>query len=98
MIKKLKKFIARLYDLPNAYRVLDVMDRAGCDIECPNEEWELWQIKPKWYVTEDDAKDLQEICLFGGQYKERSALATFIVYKIFFRCFREGSRIRKNWV
>ena len=95
-MKKVRKWIARLYDLPNAYRVLDIMDRAGCDIECV-EDMEMWRIKPKWYVAEDEAKDLQRICLFKGQYKERSSLGQFLFYRVFFRQFREGCRIMKDW-
>lgn len=30
---KFYKLMARVYDLPNAFRVIDIMDQAGCDIE-----------------------------------------------------------------
>ena len=60
----IKRLIARVFDIRNAFRVLDIMDKCGCDIDRAtnvSEDYpESWIIKPKWYVTEQDAKDLQK--------------------------------------
>ena len=76
---KIKRLLARISDLPNAYRVLDIMDNAGCDIEPITDRY--YRIKPKWYVSKQDAEDLQSIVLFKRQYKKRSN----IWYMIFHR-------------
>ena len=96
-MKTIRRWIARLYDLPNAYRVLDIMDNAGSDIECIA-DMEMWQIKPKWYVTEEEAKDLRKICLHKAQYRKRSDIANFVMYHMVFRNVREGARILKTWI
>lgn len=88
----IKKLVARLFDLPNAYRVLDIMDEAGCDIEQISEN--KWEVKPKWYVSKADAEDLQKIVLFKAQYKTRYPLW----YKLVFNEFREGCRILGSWM
>ena len=48
---KIKSIIAKILDLPNAYRVLEIMDMAGCDIEEIEPYSDKYRIKPKWYVT-----------------------------------------------
>lgn len=89
-MRRIKRFIARVYDLPNAYRVLDIMDECGVDIE---EKYNnRWAVCPKWYLSEKDAKDLQTICLFKRQYKKRSVL-----WKAFFKIYRGGYRILNSW-
>ena len=94
---RFKQFIARIYDIPNAFRVLDIMDKCGCDIERADNygiiTHKSWRIKPKWYVTEQEAKDLQEIILFKQQYRRRSKLWN----KLFFRHFRYGCRPPWCW-
>ena len=79
----IKRLLARISDLPNAYRVLDIMDNAGCDIEpiTNMNHRTYYRIKPKWYVSKQDAEDLQSIILFKRQYKKRSN----IWYMIFHR-------------
>lgn len=92
-MRRIKRFIARVYDLPNAYRVLDIMDEAGgCDIEevLPGR----WNIYIKRYISKEDAEDLRHICLHNRQFKKRSPLWN----KLFFRNFRYGCRVLKNWV
>lgn len=95
-MRTLKRLLSRIYDLPNAFRVLDIMDRAGCDIEPVESEGfppaKYWKIKPKWFVAEDDAKDLQKI-LLGYQIKRRSPFWT----KFVFRSFRAGCRPLHFW-
>lgn len=91
-MKKLKRLLAIIYDLPNAYRVLEIMDNCGCDIEKVSEDYDYWKIKPKWYVTEKEAKDLQTIVLFNMQYRKRNRLWNYI-----FRSFREGYRPLAKW-
>lgn len=90
----LMKKLARLYDLPNAYRVLDIMDKAGCDIvEVGKDEW---RIDPKWYVSEEEAKDLERISLHHYNYRERNKL-----WEKVFQGYRFDSkyypRIMKDW-
>lgn len=90
-----KQFVARVYDLPNAYRVLDIMDKAGgCDIDRVEDLPDHWHITLKRYLPEQDARDLQTITLFDRQYKHRSPLWN----KLFFSHFRDGVRILKNWI
>ena len=103
MVRRLKKLVARLWDLPNAYRVLDIMDAAGCDIEKVDDrisydEGECWRIKPKWYVSKKDAEDLRMVCLHGHQYRKRNRFEKWIVFRVFFRDYREDCRIKKDWV
>ena len=82
----IKGILARISDLPNAYRVLDIMDNAGCDIE---EAWQngYYRIKPKWFVTKQEAEDLRTIVLFKQHYKKRSK-----IWYIIFHNIRKGYR------
>lgn len=73
----IKRLLARISDLPNAYRVLDIMDNTGCDIE--EITTDHYRIKPKWYVTKQEAHDLRTIILHKEHYKKRNNLW----YKIF---------------
>lgn len=88
-MKKRSKFIQtlkRISDIPNAFRVLDIMDNAGCDIE-ETDYKNKYRIKPKWYVTEQEAKDLRTIVLHKQHYKKRSNLWYLIFHNI-----RKGCR------
>ena len=82
----MKKFLAKISDIKNAMRVLEIMDECGCDIEYV-EESDGWEIKPKWYVSKKDAEDLQEIILHKQHYCKRSKL-----WNIIFPNIREGCR------
>lgn len=82
---KIKRLLAKISDLPNAYRVLEIMDNAGCDIEERRKGY--YVIKPKWYVTEQEAKDLKTIVLFKQHYKKRNK-----IWHIIFHNVREGYR------
>lgn len=88
-MKKRSKFIQtlkRISDIPNAFRVLDIMDNAGCDIEetdCKGK----YRIKPKWYVTEQEAKDLRTIILYKEHYKKRNN-----IWYLIFHSIRKGYR------
>ena len=62
----MRKLLKKISDLKNAYRVLEVMDKAGCDIEQVSNMNGYYKLKPKWYVSERDAKDLQKIVNVGG--------------------------------
>lgn len=68
MILSIKKFFARIADIPNALRVLEIMDKCGCDIEKVTgnglDECDYWRIKPKWYVSQKEAEDLRKIILY----------------------------------
>ena len=87
----MKRFLAMLSDIKNAMRVLEIMDKCGCDIEKETRDGlgdgDYWNIIPKWYVSEKDAKDLQEIILHKQHYCKRSKL-----WKIIFPNIREGCR------
>ena len=81
----MRKFLRRLSDLPNAYRVLDIMDKAGCDIEevitrnCSI----YYRIKPKWWVSKKDAEDLRKIVLYKDIFsKQTFTAATFNFVKL----------------
>lgn len=88
---RIKKLIARLFDLPNAFRVLDIMDKAGCDIVQKSDT--RWAISPKWFVSRKDAEDLQKIVLHKEQYKPRSKLW----YRLVFRNVRTPCRPSECW-
>lgn len=74
----MKRFLAKISDIKNAMRVLEIMDKCGCDIEKVTrdglDKCDYWKIIPKWYVSEKDAKDLQKICLHKEHYCKRSKL------------------------
>lgn len=90
-MKKVYKLLSKILDIPNALRVLEIMDKVGCDIEKVKDlNGDYWKIKPKWYVSEKEAKDLQKIVLFHEHCKKRNRLW----YKIF--RIRDGYRFR-NW-
>lgn len=94
MIKKIRRFLSRVYDLPNAFRVLDVMDEAGCRIKPMNDDKTYWQIESPWYVSQKSAEDLRRIVGSKRQYKERNPLW----HRVFFPNFRENARVLYFWV
>ena len=87
----MKRFLAWISDIKNAMRVLEIMDKCGCDIEKVTrdglDKGDYWKIVPKWYVSEKDAKDLQTICLYKEHYCKRSHL-----WERIFPNIREGYR------
>lgn len=88
----MKKFFKRIADIPNALRVLEIMDECGgVDIEKVDrkgfEDSDYWRIKPKGYVSKKDAEDLRTITLHCRHYKKRSW-----IWKIIFPNVREGYR------
>ena len=86
----MKKFLAKISDIKNAMRVLEIMDECGCDIEKVEDlNGDYWRIKPKWYVSEKDAKDLQTIILHNQHYCHRSK-----IWKFIFPNIRDGYRFR----
>ena len=86
-MNRIKRLFIRLYDLPNAFRVLDIMDSCGVDIYQVDYS-DKWDIKPKWYLTENEAKDLRTIVLCNEDYRKRSKLWR----KLIFRNLRDGYR------
>lgn len=94
MIKKIRRFLSRVYDLPNAFRVLDVMDEAGCRIKPMNDDKTHWQIEAPWYVSQKSAEDLRRIVSYKRQYKERNPLW----HRVFFPSFRGNARVLYFWV
>ena len=82
----MKRFLAKISDIKNAMRGLEIMDECGCDIEYI-EESDRWKIKPKWYVSKRDAEDLREIILHKQHYCKRSKL-----WNIIFPNIRDGYR------
>ena len=100
--KWIRRKLARIYDLPNAYRVLDIMDSAGgVDvIEAVNVAGQhidgYFDIRLKHWLSKDDAEMLRQITLHKYQYKERSGIGSKIFWRIF-RNYRKGCRILKTW-
>lgn len=87
----MKKLLKKISDIKNAMRVLEIMDKCGCDIEKVTrdglDKCDYWRIKPKWYVSEQDAKDLQNITLHKEHYCKRSR-----IWKLIFPNTIEGYR------
>ncbi len=78
------KLIKHISNIKDAFRVLEIMDKAGVDIEQVSDfdgSEKYWRIKPKWYVSEQEAKDLRTICLHKEHYKKSSKL----FHKMFYR-------------
>lgn len=91
-----RRFLARLYDLPNAFRVLDIMDEAGISFEImphTDKYFRYCRISCPYYVTEKDANDLQTIVQYKQQFKPRSTLWT----RLIFRSYRKNARILRDW-
>ena len=88
----IKKLIKHLSNLKDAFRVLQIMDKCGCDIEKVTrdglDKYDYWIIKPKWYVSGKDAKDLEKIVLFKEHYSKESKLFR----RLFYRRFKAGTR------
>jgi hypothetical protein len=64
------------------------MDKCGVDIENPLTDY--WAIKPKWYVSKEEAEDLRRIVLYGYYYKNPPKF----IHKLFFRNTDIGFRPR----
>lgn len=89
----MRKLIKHLSNLKDAFRVLEIIDHmGGVDIEKVTQDGldkgDYWRIKPKRYVSERDARDLQIIGLYKEHYSKESKLFRWL----FYRQFREGSR------
>lgn len=84
----MRKLLKKISDLKNAYRVLEIMDKAGCDIEQVSNMNGYYKLKPKWYVSERDAKDLQKIVLHKKNYYGNH----HVFWKIWFKNIRDGYR------
>lgn len=88
----MRNFVKDLSNLKDAFRVLEIMDKCGCDIHKVTRDGldksDYWMIKPKWYVSEKDAKDLQTIILFKRHYSRESKLFR----RLFYGRFKPGSR------
>lgn len=79
---KIKRILKKLSDFKNAYRVLSIMDKAGCDIEkVEGEEVEgCYRIKPRWYVSKQEAEDLRKIVLFKQNYYGEHNRFWFLIF------------------
>ena len=85
---RFRKIIRDISNLKDAYRVLEIMDYiGGVDIEKVEGSEKYWRIKPKRYLLEKDARDLQSIS-FGKHYGKRSK----IFHKLFYKNYRYGYR------
>ena len=73
------KLIKNLSNIKDAFRVLEIMDKVGVDIEEISEN--RWKIKPKCHISEEEAKDLRVICLYKEHYKKSSKLFHALFYK-----------------
>ena len=91
-----KAWLARLCDIPNAIRVLEIMDSTGVDIEKVErpgfENSNYWRVVTKWYIPEEDAEDLRTIVTYSRQYKQRSK-----IWRWFFPEIRDGYRVKTYW-
>lgn len=86
---KFRKFIKDISNLKDAFRVLEIMDYiGGIDIEKVEGSDKYWRIKPKGYLLEKDAMDLQSITTFNNHYGKRSKL----FHKLFYSSYRYGCR------
>jgi len=77
------KLIKHLSNLNDAFRVLEIMDKAGVDIEQVSGfegSEKYWMIKPKWYISKQEAEDLRTICLHKEHYKKPSKLFHRLFY------------------
>lgn len=84
-----RKIIKDISNLKDAFRVLEIMDHiGGVDIERVEGLETYWRIKPKGYLCEKDACDLQTITLFKRHYKKPSKL----FHKLFYRKYFYGCR------
>ena len=88
----MEKLFKKLADIPNALRVLEIMDECGgVDIERVDrkgfEHSEYYRIKPKGYVSQKEAEDLRKITLYKQHYKKRSRF-----WKIIFPNVRDDYR------
>ena len=82
----MKKFLAKISDIKNAMRVLEIMDRCGCDIE-EVDGMNYYRIRPKYYVSRTDAEDLRKIISYKEHYCKRSR-----IWNIIFPDVRDGCR------
>lgn len=86
---KFRKFIKDVSNLKDAFRVLEIMDYiGGVDIEKAEGSEKYWRIKPKGYLLEKDAMDLQNIITFKKHYGKQSKL----FHKLFYKSYRYGYR------
>lgn len=74
----MRNIIKDLSNIKDAFRVLEIMDKCGCDIEkvtrYGQDKYDDWEVKPKWYVSGNDAKDLQTIISHKRHYSKESKL------------------------
>lgn len=89
----MRKLIKHLSNLKDAFRVLEIIDHmGGVDIEKVTrdglDKYDYWLIKPKCYLSEKDARDLQKIGLHKMHYSKESKLFRWL----FYRRYRAGTR------
>lgn len=86
----MKVLLKKISDLKNAYRVLEIMDKCGCDIKkvATSQTEDYYTISPKWWLTEKEAKDLQKIILFKENYYGNHHK----FWKLWFNNIRDGHR------
>ncbi len=86
---KLRRIIKDISNLRDALRVLEIMDHmGGVDIEQVDGSKKEWRVRPKGYLTENDARDLRKITLYNIHYKHQSKL----FHKLFYRNITYGCR------
>ena len=92
-MERIKTIFARIMDLPNAYRVLQIMDTGGCFFKEAENISGLYQIIVPYYVSKQDAEDLSAIVQGKNNYQRRSLLW----WKLIFRDIRSGCRPWQCW-
>lgn len=95
-MKKIKKLIAYIFDIPNAMRVLDIMDNAGCSFDFTEVGSKYaWKIISPYLVTKKEADDLRKIVQFKYNYKKRGCI--FRLYKKILHLRADEHRILTRW-
>ena len=88
---EVKKLLKKISDIPNALRVLEIMDECSVDIVKVSrngfDNLDYWEIKPKHYISKEKAEELRRIVLYKEHCRSRSKL-----WKIIFPNYREGYR------
>lgn len=78
----MKKILKKISDIPNALRVLEIMDECSVDIvkvsDTELSDLDYWEIKPKHYISKEKAEELRRIILYKEHYRSRSKLWKFI--------------------
>lgn len=90
----MRNLIKHLSNLKDAFRVLEIVDHmGGVDIEKVTrdglDKYDYWDVKPKFYLSEKDAKDLRKIGLYKEHYSKESRLFRWLFYRNHIKGYRD---------